>query len=72
MKPWIAVAACCLMAASLPAKPQMTSQINLPSLGARLAPANSLRLMSGRSASNPWRRSGRALITSMIRIFMSI
>ena len=32
MKPWIAVAACCLMAASLPAKPQMTSQINLPSL----------------------------------------
>lgn len=49
MKPWIAVAACCLMAASLPAKPQMTSQINLPSLGApagsgELSPADERKI----------------------------
>ena len=72
MKPWIAVAACCLMAASLPAKPQMTSQINLPSLGApagsgELSPADERKI-----GEQSWRRSGKAPITSMIPIFMNI
>ena len=38
----------------------------------RPAQENCLRLTSGRSASSPWRRSGKAPITSMIPIFMNI